>query len=126
MQTPPGAVNTERLLHDFPFTGLLRPDITMALKLYHLRGVLARDVIFIEIFHIMFLQGVDIMYAIYLRKSRADQEAETRGEGETLARHEQELTKLSIKMKLPIGAVYKEIVSGETISARPWMQQLLL
>ena len=54
------------------------------------------------------------------------QEAETRGEGETLARHEQELTKLSIKMKLPIGAVYKEIVSGETISARPWMQQLLL
>ena len=29
-------------------------------------------------------------------------------------------------MKLPIGAVYKEIVSGETISARPWMQQLLL
>ena len=26
-------------------------------------------------------------YAIYLRKSRADAEAETRGEGETLARH---------------------------------------
>ena len=34
------------------------------------------------------------MYAIYLRKSRADREAEARGEGETLARHEQELTKL--------------------------------
>ena len=27
-------------------------------------------------------------YLIYLRKSRADLEAEARGEGETLARHE--------------------------------------
>ena len=27
-------------------------------------------------------------YAIYLRKSRADMEAEAKGEGETLARHE--------------------------------------
>lgn len=66
------------------------------------------------------------MYLIYLRKSRADREAEARGEGETLERHEQELTKLSIKMKLTIGAVYREIVSGETIAARPRMQQLLL
>lgn len=30
-------------------------------------------------------------YAIYLRKSRADAEAEARGEGETLARHERAL-----------------------------------
>ena len=27
-------------------------------------------------------------YCLYLRKSRADMEAEARGEGETLARHE--------------------------------------
>lgn len=65
-------------------------------------------------------------YVMYLRKSRADKEAEARGEGETLERHAQELNKLSVKMKLAIGAVYKEIVSGETIAARPRMQQLLL
>ena len=62
---------------------------------------MARGVIFMHIFSYNDLAGSDIMYAIYLRKSRADREAEARGEGETLARHEQELTKLSIKMKLP-------------------------
>lgn len=66
------------------------------------------------------------MYLIYLRKSRADHEAEARGEGETLARHEKALTELAARMNLPVGAVYKEIVSGETISARPWMQRLLI
>ncbi len=65
-------------------------------------------------------------YLMYLRKSRADKEAEARGEGETLARHEQLLKELAAKMQLPIGAVYKELVSGETISARPKMQQTLL
>jgi DNA invertase Pin-like site-specific DNA recombinase len=63
---------------------------------------------------------------MYLRKSRADKEAEARGEGETLARHEQLLTELAVKMQLPVGAIYKELVSGETISARPKMQQTLL
>lgn len=66
------------------------------------------------------------MIAMYLRKSRADREAEARGEGETLARHESILTALAAKMGLTIGAVYKELVSGETIAARPKMQQLLL
>ena len=65
-------------------------------------------------------------YLMYLRKSRADKEAEARGEGETLARHEQILSELAAKMDLPIGATYKEIVSGETISSRPKMQQLLI
>lgn len=65
-------------------------------------------------------------YLIYLRKSRADKEAEARGEGETLARHERLLLELAVKMKLNIGAIYKEIVSGETISSRPKMQQLLV
>lgn len=66
------------------------------------------------------------MYAIYLRKSRADREAEARGEGETLSRHEKTLSGLAAGMKLPVGAIYKEIVSGETISARPLMQRLLI
>lgn len=65
-------------------------------------------------------------YLIYLRKSRADKEAESRGEGETLARHEALLTQLADRQKLPIGAIYKEIVSGETIASRPQMQKLLI
>ena len=64
-------------------------------------------------------------YAIYLRKSRADIEAESNGELETLARHERQLKELASKLKLPITKEYKEIVSGETISARPQMQELL-
>lgn len=63
---------------------------------------------------------------MYLRKSRADKEAEARGEGETLSRHQDILTALAAKMGLTIGAIYKELVSGETISARPKMQQLLI
>ena len=64
-------------------------------------------------------------YAIYLRKSRADVEAEARGEGETLARHEKILLDLAEKRELKIGKIYKEIVSGETIEARPQVQKLL-
>ncbi len=64
-------------------------------------------------------------YCLYLRKSRADRDAEAHGEGETLARHEQILKALANKMEIKISAVYKEIVSGETISARPEMIKLL-
>lgn len=53
---------------------------------------------------------------IYLRKSRADREAEARGEGETLSRHERILLDLAKSRNYNIGATYKEIVSGETIS----------
>ncbi len=66
-------------------------------------------------------------YIIYLRKSRADMEAEARGEGETLSRHQQALLDLAQKMGIyiPPDNIYREIVSGETISARPVMQRLL-
>lgn len=64
-------------------------------------------------------------YCIYLRKSRADTEAEARGEGETLARHEKALTELAKRLNLNVTAIYREIVSGESISARPEMQKLL-
>lgn len=64
-------------------------------------------------------------YAVYLRKSRADMEAEFKGEGETLARHEHVLLDLASKKGLKIGKIYREIVSGETIEARPEMQKLL-
>ena len=66
-----------------------------------------------------------MQYLIYLRKSRADREAEQRGEGETLARHEKTLLDLAKRKHLPIGDIYKEVVSGETIASRPMMQKLL-
>lgn len=65
------------------------------------------------------------MYCIYLRKSRADEESEARGEGETLTRHKNILSALASKLEINISRIYKEIVSGETIAARPAMQELL-
>ena len=64
-------------------------------------------------------------YCIYLRKSRADLDAEAHGEGETLARHERTLLELARRGKYNITEIYKEIVSGETITSRPVVTQLL-
>lgn len=65
-------------------------------------------------------------YAIYLRKSRADIEAEKLGEGETLARHKKILTELAARKGLYVEKIYSEIVSGaESIKDRPVMQQLI-
>lgn len=64
-------------------------------------------------------------YALYLRKSRADMDAEARGEGETLAKHRAALTDYARRRGLLIVREYAEIVSGDTIAARPQMQQLL-
>ena len=64
-------------------------------------------------------------YCLYVRKSRADAEAEARGEGETLSRHINTLLDLAKRRHLDITQIYKEIVSGETIAARPVMQHLL-
>ena len=64
-------------------------------------------------------------YCIYLRKSRADLDAEAHGEGETLARHEKALVELAHRQGINITKIYREVVSGETIASRPVMQQLL-
>lgn len=64
-------------------------------------------------------------YCMYLRKSRADVEAEARGEGETLSRHQNMLLELAERQNLNIIKIYKEIVSGDSIAARPQMQSLL-
>ncbi len=63
--------------------------------------------------------------AIYLRKSRMDLEAESRGEGETLSRHRRALSALADQYRYRIAGVYEEIVSGERILDRPVMQDLL-
>ena len=65
-------------------------------------------------------------HIVYTRVSRKDVEAELHGEGETLARHERMLLTTAKRLNLTITQIYKEIVSGETIAARPVMQQLLL
>ncbi len=64
-------------------------------------------------------------YCAYLRKSRADRDAELRGEEETLARHKRILTELSERMQKPISKFYSEVLSGDTIQDRPVMQELL-
>ncbi|MDE6500709.1 MAG: recombinase family protein [Ruminococcus sp.] len=64
-------------------------------------------------------------YCMYLRKSRIDLDAEARGEGETLARHQAVLMELAKRQGLNIVKIYKEVVSGDSISARPQMQMLL-
>ena len=64
-------------------------------------------------------------YAMYLRKSRADVEAEARGEGETLSRHRRALTQLAESRGLNVVRVYEEIGSADTIAGRPQMQALL-
>lgn len=66
-----------------------------------------------------------MQYCLYLRKSRADIEAEAHGEGETLARHEMLLLEVARRNKYNVTQIYREIVSGETIAARPVMQHLL-
>lgn len=73
----------------------------------------------------MGFDGASDNYVIYLRKSRADVEAEQRGEGETLARHERALLELAGRLHLAVTEIYREVVSGETIAARPMMQKLL-
>lgn len=66
-----------------------------------------------------------MQYCLYLRKSRADLEAEAHGEGETLARHEKLLLEVAKRQHYNVTQIYREIVSGETIAARPVMQNLL-
>ncbi|WP_250278022.1 recombinase family protein [[Clostridium] colinum] len=64
-------------------------------------------------------------YCIYLRKSRKDQELEALSELETLQRHYDALIKMAREKNLNIVKIYKEVISGESIDARPEMQKLL-
>jgi len=66
-------------------------------------------------------------YAIYLRKSRQDIETEGKNKDimETLVRHEKILLDIAKRNNYKIGKIYKEVVSGDTIEARPEVQKLL-
>jgi DNA invertase Pin-like site-specific DNA recombinase len=62
-------------------------------------------------------------YAIYLRKSRADDSNSS--VEETLSRHEALLLETAKRMQLNIVDIYREVVSGENIIDRPQMRLLL-
>lgn len=66
-------------------------------------------------------------YAKYLRKSRKDLEAEAHGSGETLKKHELILNNLSDSLGIKREQIdtFKEVVSGDSISSRPVIQNLL-
>ena len=67
----------------------------------------------------------DGIYAMYLRKSRADMDAEQRGQYETLSHHLQILNELAERYGIHISKIYKELVSGDSIEGRPEVQKLL-
>lgn len=64
-------------------------------------------------------------YAKYLRKSRFDRDYAELSIEETLKRHEQILDKLAQDRGYHIAKTYYEVVSGESIAARPEIQKLL-
>ena len=59
---------------------------------------------------------------MYLRKSRAE---EHRSLEETLSKHRAALTAFARQQGLTIADVYEEVVSGESLFARPQMLRLL-
>lgn len=69
--------------------------------------------------------NINDIFLAYLRKSREDRDAEINGAEDTLARQEYTLNQLAARYNIKIAKWYKEVVSGETISARPEMQKLL-
>ena len=64
-------------------------------------------------------------YLMYLRKSRMDTDYEEVSVAETLSRHRVTLEKLCRSKRLHVAEVLEEVVSGESLSARPQMLRLL-
>lgn len=60
--------------------------------------------------------------AIYLRKSRAEESASTE---EVLAKHKEALIDLAVRKGIIVTDFFEEVVSGESLTARPEMLRLL-
>ena len=69
-------------------------------------------------------QDANLVVALYLRKSRKDKALEDAGI-DTLERHEKILRDMAAKNGYIIGEIYKEVVSADSIEARPEMQRLI-
>lgn len=67
----------------------------------------------------------DGYFIMYLRRSRADIEKEKYGKFNTLASHEKTLTELAARRNMKIGAIYRELVSGESIEERDEFKKVL-
>lgn len=65
------------------------------------------------------------LYIMYLRKSQMDRDFEDVSVEETLKRHEKTLMEFCERNNLTLDVVLKEVVSGESIAARPKMLELL-
>lgn len=65
------------------------------------------------------------LYIMYLRKSQMDRDFEDVSVEETLKRHENTLTEFCERNNLMVDAILKEVVSGESLSEREKMQELL-
>ena len=63
-------------------------------------------------------------YVQYLRKSRFDRDYAELNVEETLKRHEEILNKLAKDRGYHIAKTYYEVVSGESIAARPQVQDV--
>lgn len=64
-------------------------------------------------------------YVEYLRKSRFDRDYAELSIEETLKRHKEILDKLARDRGLSVAKVFSEVVSGESIAARPEVQKML-
>lgn len=64
-------------------------------------------------------------YAMFLRKSREDIEAERSGKFETLAKHEAVLNRLADDMGLSVAHVYRELASGASLVDREQAMEML-
>lgn len=64
-------------------------------------------------------------YCSYVRRSRLDYEAERVSHEDTLARQRGILSDLALANHHTLSHIYEEVVSGDSISSRPQMQQLI-
>ena len=74
-----------------------------------------------------FINDINDIYIMYLRKSRKDTEHEILNDEEILRRHEARLYELAERLDINKEQIIikREVVSGETIAERPVMIEIL-
>lgn len=72
-----------------------------------------------------FTMPTDWLCCAYLRKSREDEQRDREYDSDTLARHQSIIEDLAEENSHTVRQWYREVVSGETIAARPEMTSLL-
>lgn len=62
---------------------------------------------------------------IYLRKSRADEKSDSKNNLNTLLKHKETLLQYAQEHNLIVKKIYEEVVSGDKLSSRPKMKEML-